>query len=741
MKDSSYRDNKRPANNPTRQNTFKENFRKHFELTKLAIILAAFSICAAIFISTFSYQRTINDTLNQHLIFYSKIAGMIAADIGENLNMPDKEIVYSIERKWKKIKNRPSDEYLCIVNEDSKLLLHTSIPSSVGNIVAKNLILNKAEQKYCSLGDLVKEQKEYVGEYISSSGDAQIAAFEPVTQKQWIVGVHRSKEDLLKEINSALKSVFFSLIIICSTLIPISFALLFWAFIACYRKGIHADQALTDFEISYRAIVDGTDDLITQVDANGLFTFVNHASNKIWGLSPKDCIGLSAFDLIHPDDRESTKKAFEGWISQKLKRATYQNRQVNKDGQIFEMLWTINFDFNAAGEVVSVLNIAHDITEQKDAERRTFKSEENYRILFNEMLSGFAQSEIICDSQGRPINSRYMVINPAFERIVGVKAEKVVGKTILEVFPNLEPEWLEKFGRVALTGKSEHFVAFASDTGIWFDVLAFCPAPNQYACTFFDITARKKAEQEITELNKNLEKLVKERTLKLEAVNAELDAFNYSVSHDLRAPIRSMEGFSKILLKNNENTLNEESKDHLNRIIKGAARMKDLVDSLLKISRISRRDLVKNKINISDLATNIFKTLRSDHPERLINVVIEKDLFLYGDKKLFNIALENLIDNAWKFTSKVTDPRIELGSIKSESGVIFFIKDNGCGFDMEYADKIFIAFQRLHNKNEYPGIGIGLATVKRIMNLHGSKTWVKSELNKSTTFYFELPGA
>jgi len=284
-------------------------------------------------------------------------------------------------------------------------------------------------------------------------------------------------------------------------------------------------------------------------------------------------------------------------------------------------------------------------------------------------------------------------------------------------------------------------VAFASDTGIWFDVLAFCPAPNQYACTFFDITARKKAEQEITELNKNLEKLVKERTLKLEAVNAELDAFNYSVSHDLRAPIRSMEGFSKILLKNNENTLNEESKDHLNRIIKGAARMKDLVDSLLKISRISRRDLVKNKINISDLATNIFKTLRSDHPERLINVVIEKDLFLYGDKKLFNIALENLIDNAWKFTSKVTDPRIELGSIKSESGVIFFIKDNGCGFDMEYADKIFIAFQRLHNKNEYPGIGIGLATVKRIMNLHGSKIWVKSELNKGTTFYFELPGA
>ena len=169
--------------------------------------------------------------------------------------------------------------------------------------------------------------------------------------------------------------------------------------------------------------------------------------------------------------------------------------------------------------------------------------------------------------------------------------------------------------------------------------------------------------------------------------------------------------------------------------------MKDLVDSLLEISRISRRNLVKSKINISDLATNIFKTLRSDHPERLINVVIEKDLFLYGDKKLFNIALENLIDNAWKFTSKVTDPRIEIGSIRPENEAIFFIKDNGCGFDMGYADKIFIAFQRLHNKNEYPGIGIGLATVKRIMNLHGSKIWVKSELNKGTTFYFELPGA
>jgi len=614
VKNPSYRDDKRPAKKSARQNSSKENMQKELGLNKLAFILSAFSIGAAVLVSTFSYQKTINDTLTQYYNFYSQIAGMIALNIGTHSNMSDNEILHSLESEWNTIKNRPSDEHLCIVNEDSKLLLHTSVPSSVGSIVDHNLLLDKTEQKYGSLGDLVKTQKEYVGGYISSSGDAQIAAFAPVPQKKWVVGVHRSKEALLKEINSGLKPVFFSLIIISGILIPISLALLYWSFIICYRKSLRAEKAFTDSEHSYHTIVDGTDDLITQVDANGLFTFVNHTSNKIWGLSPEECVGLSAFNFIHPEDQEKTKKAFEGWITQKKKHITYQNRQVNKNGQIFEMHWTINLEFNESGEVLRILNIAHDITE------------------------------------------------------------------------------------------------------------------------------RKKAEQEIADLNKNLEELVKERTITLEAVNAELDAFNYSVSHDLRAPIRSMEGFSKILLKNNENTLNDESKDHLNRIIKGAARMKDLVDSLLEISRISRRNLVKSKINISDLATNILKTLRSDHPEHTIEVVIEKGLFFYGDKKLLNIALENLIDNAWKFTSKVTDPRIEIGSIRPENEAIFFIKDNGCGFDMGYADKIFIAFQRLHKENEYPGLGIGLATVKRIMNLHGSKIWVESELNKGTTFYFKPIG-
>ncbi|MBU0468881.1 MAG: PAS domain S-box protein [Candidatus Omnitrophica bacterium] len=362
MKDSSSKNNKRPTNKPPSQISFNENMLKHFGLNKLALILAAFSVGAAVLISTFSYQKTINDALNQYYIFYSKIAGMIAVDIGTHSNMSDNEIVNSLESEWKTIKNRPSDEYLCVVNKDSKLLLHTSFPRAVGDIVAQNLLLDKSEQTYCSLGDLVKTQKEYVGGYISSSGDAQIAAFAPVPQKKWVVGVHRSKETLLKEINSGLKPVFFSLIIICGILIPISFVLLYWTFIFCYRKGIHAEKALIEAEHSYRTIVNGTDDLITQAGANGLFTFVNHASNKIWGISPKECIGLSAFNFIHPEDQEKTKKAFEGWVSQKKKHVTYQNRQVNKNGQIFDMLWTINLEFNAAGEVVSVLNIAHDIT-------------------------------------------------------------------------------------------------------------------------------------------------------------------------------------------------------------------------------------------------------------------------------------------------------------------------------------------------------------------------------------------
>ncbi|MBU0468882.1 MAG: PAS domain S-box protein [Candidatus Omnitrophica bacterium] len=262
---------------------------------------------------------------------------------------------------------------------------------------------------------------------------------------------------------------------------------------------------------------------------------------------------------------------------------------------------------------------------------------------------------------------------------------------------------------------------------------------KQTHCIFIDVTEREKARRELSELNKNLETLVKERTLKLKAVNAELEAFNYSVSHDLRAPIRSMDGFTKILLERNKDILDEQSLDYLNRARKGCLRMRDLVDSLLKLSRISRKNLVKRTFDLSKLAKTIFDELKSTNSDRDVEIIIEEGLVINADMGLLQIAIENLIDNAWKFTALTDNPKIEFGSNKSKDELVFFIKDNGCGFNMEYADKLFTPFQRLHYENEYSGLGIGLATVRRIINIHNGRIWAESEVDKGTTLYFELP--
>jgi PAS domain S-box-containing protein len=256
-----------------------------------------------------------------------------------------------------------------------------------------------------------------------------------------------------------------------------------------------------------------------------------------------------------------------------------------------------------------------------------------------------------------------------------------------------------------------------------------------------DITERKLAELEVGRLNAELEQRVRQRTLELEASNRELEAFAYSVSHDLRAPLRGIDGWSLALLEDYSGSLDDNGRHYLNRVRTETQRMGNLIDDLLQLSRASRGEMKLDEVDITALADRIVARLRDALPQRRMEFVIEPGLVAFGDSRLLEIALTNLISNAVKFTGTQNPALIEFGKVDKEGEMAFYVRDNGAGFDMAYAGNLFGAFQRLHKVSEYPGTGIGLATVQRIVRRHGGRVWADARVNRGATFSFTLGAA
>jgi PAS domain S-box-containing protein len=467
------------------------------------------------------------------------------------------------------------------------------------------------------------------------------------------------------------------------------------------------------------------------VSDRGVVLEANDQLATLLGYTRAELLGKPIVEMIAPEFREL--------ILERIRReeeTVLAHRLLRKDGSpvpVESRARKIPFK----GRLVRVTAI-RDMTEKLKAEADLRLSEERLRLALQGARMGIWVWDVRADAIDHPslVPGLYGGEPPANEAqlldLIGANDREAAKRALAEcrrgvrdVYESVhrirrrdDAGWLEFKGRLFRDAKGQ---------------------PERLAGTVVDVTERMRAEEEIRTLNLGLERKVAERTMELSASNRELEAFAYTVSHDLRAPLRAIDGFARALGEDVGPSLGSVGEAHLARIHAATQRMDELILSLLELSRIARTEVFRVKVDVSALALSIGAELERANPDRRMELVVDPGLEAEADALLLRVALTNLLSNAWKFTSKTAAPRVEVGRVRDARGVLsFFVRDNGVGFDLRYASKLFGPFQRLHPAKDYPGTGIGLATVQRVITRHGGSIEAESEPGRGATFSFTL---
>jgi PAS domain S-box-containing protein len=511
------------------------------------------------------------------------------------------------------------------------------------------------------------------------------------------------------------------------------------------------ERALIESERRFRQLFENSADALFVHDEQGRFADCNAEACRALGYSQEELLELTVADvtarLISEEERREKKgetlweRAVQGEPGRIV--GFDENELVRKDGSTFPV--EVGVGAIEYGGQRMIFASARDISERKRAEDALKEGEAKYRTLVEQIPAVTYIEEL---DVGEP-EWNMIYVSPQVEALLGYSPEEYISKPkIWEelLHPEDRERVLAEDARTELSGepfRAQYRIFTRNGDVAWIRDEAILVRDEEGRHLFwqgvmYDITDQKRAEEEIRRLNEELERRVRRRTAQLEAFNSELEAFSYSISHDLRAPLRAIDGFSQILLEDYEDQLDVEGKGYLRRLSAASHRMGQLIDDLLDLSRMTRGRMRRERVDLSALAQAIVEELRNTQPEHEVEVIVEEGLVANGDGSLLRAVLENLLGNAWKFTRNQPHPRIEFGLLEHEDTPTYYVRDNGVGFDMAYVDKLFGAFQRLHSMSEYEGTGIGLATVQRIIHRHGGRVWAKGEVGRGATFFFTL---
>jgi PAS domain S-box-containing protein len=512
------------------------------------------------------------------------------------------------------------------------------------------------------------------------------------------------------------------------------------------------------------AVVESSDDAIIGKTLNGTIASWNAGAQRLFGYSSSEAVGKPMLMLV-PSDRAHEEADILARIGRGESVDHFETVRVRKDGKKIDVSATTSPIKDSSGFVAGASMIARDITVRKRVDQelagqaeelsrqaeellRSQQALESQKLMLQSVLDSMVEGLVAADEQGK-----FIIWNPAAVKILGLGATSLSSQEWtahygLYLADTVTPFPTDQLPLVrAIRGEANTAQMFVRnpelDQGVWIEASA-SPLKDKNGrvrggvVAFRDITQRRADEREIRKLNDELELRVGERTAQLEAANKELEAFTYSVSHDLRAPLRHISGFSKLLSEEFGSTLPPDGQHHLQRIQDGARRMGLLVDDLLNLGRVGRQELRLQVTGLNSLVEEVVADLAPDCEGRKVEWKIGSLPFVECDPGLMKQVFQNLLSNALKYTRPRPLAIVEIGQRREDGNPVVFVRDNGVGFSMKYAHKLFGVFQRLHRAEDFEGTGVGLATVQRIIHKHGGRIWGEAELDKGAVFYFTL---